>query len=123
MPFPISGLAYSSDATTIVAAYQMQTAVTSSLACGTTPHSYTIDAVDNGLGSATSQQNVVAGLVPSTTYSCQITATNSAGSTTATFSLATTRRRQHPHLQRLLRSHHQLQLHRPRGSGQRRHLL
>ena len=86
----ISGLTYSSDATTIVAAYQMQTAATSSLACGTTPPSYTLDAVDNGLVSATTQQNIVAGLVPSTTYDCQITATNSAGSATARFSLATT---------------------------------
>ena len=86
----IADLTYSSDATTIVARYQMQTTATSSLACGMTPRSYTIDAVDNGLVSAASQQNVVAGLVPSTTYDCQITATNSAGSATARFSLATT---------------------------------
>ncbi len=86
----ISALTYSSDATTIVAAYQMQVPATSSLACGTTPRSYTIDAVENGLVSSASQQNVVAGLLPSTAYDCQITATNSAGSATATFSVATT---------------------------------
>jgi hypothetical protein len=86
----ISGLTYSSDATTIVVGYQVQAAATSSLACGTTPRSYTIEAVDNGLLSAASQQNVVAGLAPSTRYDCQITATTSTGSATATFSLATT---------------------------------
>jgi hypothetical protein len=62
----------------------------SSLSCGTSPGVYNKVAVDNGLPSSAPHQNIVAGLLPSTRYNCQMTFTDSAGTTYSVFNTNTT---------------------------------
>ncbi len=59
------------------------------MACGVSPGIYDHAAVDNGLPGSLSSQNIVAGLLPATTYYCQISGTDSAGTTSATFTTQT----------------------------------
>ena len=87
----ISGLTSSPDSLTIVASWQTQTSSSSNMACGLTAGNYTNAAADNGIATGvTAHMSVVAGLLPSHTYSCQVSSSNSAGTATATFSAATT---------------------------------
>jgi hypothetical protein len=87
----ISGLTLSPSATTIVGTWSTQTVSSSSMACSTTPGSYTINAVDNGTQTAVlTHQSGLGGIAASTTYYCQVTSTNSVGSTQAVASVTTT---------------------------------
>lgn len=84
---PITNLTAFPSATTIQATWATGNASNSLMSCSTTPGVFTNPAVDNGIEtSATSHYAVLAGLVPSTTYYCQVTS----GTQTATFTQATT---------------------------------
>lgn len=84
---PITNLTAFPSATTIQATWATSGASNSLMSCSTTPGVFTSPAVDNGIEtSATSHYAVLAGLVPSTTYYCQVTS----GTQTATFTQATT---------------------------------
>lgn len=86
IPVPPLSPSVSQSATTIAATWTTGAASNSLLSCGTSPGVYTIAAVDNGIEtSVTSHFAIVAGLVASTTYFCQITS----GTQTATFTQAT----------------------------------
>jgi hypothetical protein len=78
--------------TTIPVSFSTPVPATPGLACGLTSGTYDIPAKDNGIDvdSSFNHVQIVAGLTPSTTYFCQIAATNAAGSATpVTFSIAT----------------------------------
>ena len=82
---PTLGTVVGVSASTIVAGTGLTDSGATTLACGTAPGQYTLQAVDNDLpDSATSGQRVVAGLQPLTTYYCQITYSTGAPSLTFT---------------------------------------
>lgn len=86
----VSNLVLSQSATTIVATWTTQSASDSQLYCGLMVGDYTISAVDNGVQTGSFQhQAILAGLSPSTTYHCQATSTNVAGTGSATASIST----------------------------------
>lgn len=65
-------------------------AFTTSLACGTSPGAYNKPAVDNGLPGSVPHQNIVAGLLPSTRYYCQMSFADPGGTTASAFDTNTT---------------------------------
>jgi hypothetical protein len=85
----VSGVTASPSSSTIVATWTTSAESSSSMACGITPGSYDTSAVDNSTTTAINPQNIVAGLLPSTTYYCRVDAANGAGTTSATFSATT----------------------------------
>lgn len=73
LPTPPLSPTVSQSATTITATWATSASNDSQLSCGTSPGTFTIPAVVNGIEtSVTSHFAVVAGLVPSTTYYCKI---------------------------------------------------
>jgi hypothetical protein len=60
-----------------------------SMACGTTLGVYSTTSVDAGSPFSLGHEQIVAGLLPSTTYYCQISATNIAGTQTSVFAAIT----------------------------------
>ncbi len=85
----ISGVMGSPSSSTIVATWTTSVESSSSMACGTSPGNYDRSAVDNGTAITLNHQNIVAGLLPSTTYYCQVDSANAAGATSASFSATT----------------------------------
>ena len=85
---PTLGTVVGVTASTIVAGTGLTDSGATTLACGTTSGSYTVQAIDNDLpDSATSGQRIVTGLQPLTTYYCQIS--YSTGAAPLTFSART----------------------------------
>ena len=85
----ISGIMGSPSSSTIVATWTTSAESSSSMACGTSPGNYDKSAVDNSAIATGNHRNIVAGLLPSTTYYCQVDSANAAGTTSATFSATT----------------------------------
>ncbi|HXS12821.1 MAG TPA: hypothetical protein VN734_08965 [Acidobacteriaceae bacterium] len=82
---PTMGTVVGVTASTIVAGTGLTDSGATTLACGTTPGQYSVQALDNDLpDSATSGQRVVAGLQSSTTYYCQLTYSTGAAPLTFT---------------------------------------
>ncbi len=85
----ISGVMGSPSSSTIVATWTTSAESSSSMACGTTPGNYDRSAADNSTTTTINHQNIVAGLLPSTTYYCRVDSANGAGTTSASFSVKT----------------------------------
>lgn len=85
----ISAVIASPSSSTIVATWTTSAESSSSMACGTSPGNYAKSAVDNSTTTTINHQNIVAGLLPSTTYYCRVDSANGAGGTSATFSATT----------------------------------
>src|SRR5215469_5067427 len=85
----ISTVTASPSSSTIVATWTTSSESSSSMACGTTPGNYAESAVDNSATNSINHQNIVAGLLPSTTYYCRVDSANGAGGTSASFSATT----------------------------------
>ena len=82
----ISGVMGSPSSSTIVATWTTSAESSSSMACGTSPGNYDKSAVDNSAITTGNHRNIVAGLLPSTTYYCRVDSANAAGTTSASFS-------------------------------------
>jgi hypothetical protein len=76
-----------STATTIEAEFTTKWTSTPTMVCGTSPGVYTFTSKDTGISGML--QQIISGLTPSTTYYCQVTATNATGSSSAAFTKAT----------------------------------
>jgi hypothetical protein len=85
----ISGVMGSPSSSTIVATWTTSAESSSSMACGTSQGNYDKSALDGSTTTTINHQNIVAGLLPSTTYYCRVDSANAAGDTSASF-LATT---------------------------------
>jgi hypothetical protein len=85
----ISGVMGSPSSSTIVATWTTSAESSSSMACGISPGNYDKSAVDSSTITTTNHQNIVAGLLPSTTYYCQVGSANAVGATSAGFSVTT----------------------------------
>jgi hypothetical protein len=85
----ISGIMGSPSSSTIVATWTTSAESSSSMACGTSPGTYDKLAVDDSATTTVNHRNIVAGLLPSTTYYCRVDSANAAGTTTATLSATT----------------------------------
>jgi hypothetical protein len=85
----VSSVLASASASTIVGSWTTSSAAVSSMACGTNAGSLDKVAVDNAVTSAWKHEHIVAGLLPSTTYTCQISSTNAGGTETSSFSVTT----------------------------------
>jgi hypothetical protein len=81
-------ISFSPSATSIVATPTTASTGTTSLACGTSPGRYDEAAVDNGLPTSEPHESIVAGLLPSTTYYCQMSFPDTG--TSVTFTATTT---------------------------------
>jgi hypothetical protein len=86
----VSGVMATPSSSTIVASWTTSAESSSSMACGTTAANLDRSAVDNSTTTTTNHQNIVAGLLPSTTYFCRVDSANGAGTTSANFSATTT---------------------------------
>ena len=85
----ISGVMGSPSSSTIVATWTTSAESSSSMACGTSPGNYDKSAVDSSAITTGNHRNIVAGLLPSTTYYCRVDSANAAGTTSASFSATT----------------------------------
>jgi hypothetical protein len=86
----ISGVMASPSSSTIVATWTTAVESSSSMVCRTSPKGYDDrSAVDSSTIPTINHQNIVAGLLPSTTYYCQVDSANGAGDTSASFSTTT----------------------------------
>lgn len=88
----ISNVQETASASTIAVSFTTSVFATPGFACGTVSGTYTIAAKDEGIDvlSPVNHVQIVAGLNPSTVYYCQYSAANGAGTSTGTFSIATT---------------------------------
>jgi hypothetical protein len=85
----ISGVMGSQSSSTIVATWTTSAESSSSMACGTSQGNYDKSAVDNSVTTTANHRNIVAGLLPLTTYYCKVDSANAAGTTSASFSTTT----------------------------------
>jgi hypothetical protein len=85
----ISAVVTSPSSSTIVATWTTSSESSSSMVCGTSPGTYDKSAVDSSATTAINHQNIVAGLLPSTTYYCRVDSANGTGDTSTTFSTTT----------------------------------
>ncbi len=85
----ISGVMGSPSSSTIVATWTTSAESSSSVACGTSPGNYDKSAIDNSATTTVNHRNIVAGLLPSTTYYCRVDSANAAGATSGSFSVTT----------------------------------
>lgn len=88
-PPAISAVSASPSATTIVGTWTTAAEGSSTMACGLAEGSLETAAIDNSAKATFRHQNIVAGLLPSTKYFCQVRSENTAGPSVQAFTVTT----------------------------------